>query len=216
MLSCWAGATRQLQSAGNGKQPACRDNRQHLRDHWLYAARCGAGLAALCNGSIRDVGNARHFDGAAAAADGQPSGLRSNRHAAVNRRDPAARIGNLIVMDIAFPLHFDARGRTASAGRDDHIRQMIKLLLFTSPGERVNRPDFGCGLQRQVFAPNSPEIGAVLQMTVHSALERWLGDLIEIRALSVDCVDSRLTVTIDYAVRATGILHKETFAGEAA
>ena len=69
-------------------------------------------------------------------------------------------------MNIDFPFHFDGRGRTAATGDDDHVRDMIEQLLFTSPGERVNRPDFGSGLLQLVFAPNSPELAAALQFTV--------------------------------------------------
>jgi phage baseplate assembly protein W len=114
-------------------------------------------------------------------------------------------------MDIAFPFDFDARGRTASCGRDAHIRQMIEMLLFTSPGERVNRPDFGCGLNRLVFEPNSPELASALQFTIQAGLERWLGDLIEVRRLSVESVDSRLHVGLDYLVRRTGTEDSASF-----
>ena len=62
---------------------------------------------------------------------------------------------------------------------------MIEQLLFTNPGERVNRPDFGSGLLQLVFAPNSPELAAALQFTLQAALERWLGDVIEVRELEV-------------------------------
>lgn len=107
-------------------------------------------------------------------------------------------------MNIAFPFDFDARGRTASCDDDAHIMQMIELLLFTSPGERVNRPEFGCGILRLVFEPNSPEIAAALQFTVEAALERWLGDLIEVRELSITSVDSSLSIVLRYLVRRTG------------
>src|SRR4028118_1316131 len=82
-------------------------------------------------------------------------------------------------MNIDFPFHFDARERTALTGDDDHIRDMIEQLLFTNPGERVNRPDFGSGLLQMVFAPNSPEIAAALQFTVQASLQQWLGDVIQ-------------------------------------
>ena len=71
-------------------------------------------------------------------------------------------------MNIDFPFHFDGRGRTATAGDDDHICDMIEQLLFTSPGERVNRPDFGSGVLQMVFAPNSPELAAALQFTIQA------------------------------------------------
>jgi Bacteriophage baseplate protein W len=107
-------------------------------------------------------------------------------------------------MNLAFPFHFDLQGRTASAPDDAHIRQMIKQLLFTNQGERVNRPDFGSGLQQLIFAPNSPELAAALQFTAQAALQRELGDLIDVQALEVTSQDARLNVTIRYVVRRTG------------
>jgi phage baseplate assembly protein W len=104
-------------------------------------------------------------------------------------------------MNIDFPLHFDGRGRTATTGDDDHIRDMIEQLLFTNPGERVNRPDFGSGLLQLVFAPNSPELAATLQFTMQAALQQWLGDLIEVQALEVTCEYSQLRVVLQYLVR---------------
>jgi phage baseplate assembly protein W len=106
-------------------------------------------------------------------------------------------------MNIDFPLHFDSRGRTAAADEDEHIRDMIEQLLLTSPGERVNRPDFGSGLLQMVFAPNSPELAAALQFTLQAALQRWLGDLIEVRALEVISQDSTLSVELRYLLRRT-------------
>lgn len=106
-------------------------------------------------------------------------------------------------MNIDFPFHFDGRGRTAVAGGDDHIRDMIEQLLFTSPGERVNRPDFGCGLLKLVFAPNSPELAQTLQGVVQASIQRWLGDLIELRHLEVTAEDSTLTLVLSYLVRRT-------------
>src|SRR5215472_8509180 len=104
-------------------------------------------------------------------------------------------------MNIDFPFHFDSRGRTARANDDDHIRQMIEQLLFTNPGERVNRPDFGSGLQRLIFGPNSPELAAALKFTLQASLQRWLGDLIELQGLEVTSDDSTLRIVIAYLVR---------------
>lgn len=106
-------------------------------------------------------------------------------------------------MNIDFPFHFDGSGRTATVDDDDHIRDMIEQLLFTNPGERLNRPDFGSGLQQLVFAPNSPELAATLQFTVQAALQRWLGDLIEVRELTVSSQDATLSISLKYAVRRT-------------
>ena len=104
-------------------------------------------------------------------------------------------------MNIDFPFHFDSRGRSASTDDDDHIRDMIEQLLFTNPGERVNRPDFGSGLQQLLFGPNSPELAAALQFTLQATLQRWLGDLIELQALEVTSVDSTQSILVEYVVR---------------
>ena len=114
-------------------------------------------------------------------------------------------------LDIDYPFHFDPRGRTAETGADDHVRDMIEQLLFTSPGERVNRPDFGSGLLQMVFAPNSPELAAALQFTLQAALQRWLGDVVGVGALSVDSDDAMLTVNLSYTVLATGEARTASF-----
>jgi uncharacterized protein len=113
-------------------------------------------------------------------------------------------------MNIDFPFHFDNRGRTATTGDDDHIRDMIEQLLFTNPGERVNRPDFGSGLLQLVFAPNSPELAATLQFSLQAALQRELGDLIELQELEVTSEDATLRVIVQYVVRRTGEPRTET------
>jgi phage baseplate assembly protein W len=106
-------------------------------------------------------------------------------------------------MNIDFPFQFDARGRTASTSDEDHIRDMIEQFLFTSSGERVNRPDFGSGLLQLVFAPNSPELASTLQVTIQAGLQRWLGDLIEVQKLEVTSEDSTLRVDLAYVIRRT-------------
>lgn len=106
-------------------------------------------------------------------------------------------------MNIDFPLHFHRSGGTASTDKDSHIREMIEQLVFTNPGERVNRPDFGSGITQLVFAPNSPELAATVQFTMQAALQRWLGDLIQVQELDVTSDDSTLSITIQYMVRQT-------------
>ena len=105
--------------------------------------------------------------------------------------------------DAAYPFAIDPRGRTAAAPANDHIRQMIEQVLFTAPGERVNRPTFGCGLTQLLFAPNDTALAAALNVTVQSSLQQWLGDLIEVAALEVTAADAVLTVDLAYVVRAT-------------
>lgn len=104
-------------------------------------------------------------------------------------------------MNIDFPFHVEGRGRTAATDDLDHIRDMIEQLLFTNPGERVNRPDFGSGLLQMVFEPNSTELAAALQFTLQASLQQVLGNVIQLQAVKVDTVDSTLQVTVQYVVR---------------
>jgi hypothetical protein len=104
---------------------------------------------------------------------------------------------------VAYPYRIDARGRTAQATGDAHIRDMIEQLLFTAPGERVNRPDFGSGLLQLLFAPNSSELAAATQYLVQGGLQQWLGDLIVVENVAVEAEDSTLRVTVEYLVRRT-------------
>ncbi len=114
-------------------------------------------------------------------------------------------------MNIDYPFHFDGRGRTATADDDDHICDMIEQFLFTNAGERVNRPDFGSGLLHMIFSPNSPELATALQHTIQAGLQRWLGDLIEVRDLEVESKDATLRVSVQYVVRRTGQTHSGVF-----
>jgi len=104
-------------------------------------------------------------------------------------------------MQIDYPFHIDSRGRTATAETDGHIRDLIEQVLFTSLGERANRPNFGCGLNQLVFAPNSDELAAATQFLVQGALQQWLGDLIQVEAVQVASQDSTLEVTVQYVQR---------------
>jgi phage baseplate assembly protein W len=106
-------------------------------------------------------------------------------------------------MDINFPFYIGGRGRTGTTGGDDHIRDLIEQVLFTSPGERVNRPDFGSGLLQLVFGGNSDELATATQFMVQGALQQWLGELIQLEAVEVQSQDATLRVTVRYLLRAT-------------
>ena len=114
-------------------------------------------------------------------------------------------------MNVRFPYGFDGTGRTAQADDDAWIRGLVEQVLFTSPGERVMRPDFGSGLMQLVFAPNSPELAATTQFLVQGALQQWLGHLITVLAVTVEAEDSTLRVTVRYVVRRTQAEQEATF-----
>ena len=104
-------------------------------------------------------------------------------------------------MNIDYPFHFDTRGRTAQTSEDEHIRDLIEQVLFTSPGERVNRPTFGSGILQLIFAPNSDALAAATQLTVQGSLQQWLGDLIQVEAVDVQNENSTLRVLVQYTIR---------------
>lgn len=137
----------------------------------------------------------------ARAASGQPGDLHADGDRPDRRDDADASEGDLMSMD--FPFHFDERGRTAEVAGDARIRALIEQVLFTTPGERVNRPDFGSGALELVFAPNDDALAAATQMAVQGALQQWLGDLIQVEAVDVQSDDARLIVSVDYTVLRT-------------
>jgi phage baseplate assembly protein W len=153
---------------------------------------------------VHYCGDPDNFERPAPASPGQPGYMRADRHAADGGFDSAQSERDVTAMNVLYPFQFDGLGRTASAGDDQHIRDLIEQVLFTAPGERVNRPDFGCGLRQLVFATNSQELASTAQFVVQSSLQQWLGDLIQVNEVQVDADDSSLDVTVQYIVRRTG------------
>lgn len=112
------------------------------------------------------------------------------------------------------PFGLDSRGRTASADMDRHLRDLIEQVLFTSPGERVRRPDFGCGLNTLLFGPNGPEIVAATRQTTQGALQRFLADLVRVDDVLVEHHDGRLEITVRYTRLVDQLQQSETFSKE--
>jgi phage baseplate assembly protein W len=110
-----------------------------------------------------------------------------------------------------FPFAFDGKGRSATADYPQHVRQMIEQLLFTNPGERPNRPDFGSGLLSYVHSPASEVVAAALQANVQGALQRWLGDVIDVHDLEVQPDDNKLIVHVTYSLRRTSETRTDSF-----
>src|SRR4051812_45777206 len=105
------------------------------------------------------------------------------------------------MLQLDHPFHFDGRGRSAETDDDGHLRDLIEQIVFTAPGERVNRPTFGSGLMQLVFAPNSAELAAALQFLVQGALQQWLGDRIVVEEVQVASEDASLKVMVQYVSR---------------
>jgi phage baseplate assembly protein W len=115
----------------------------------------------------------------------------------------------------AFPYAVGGDGRTMAADPDAHVRQMVELVLFTSAGERVNRPDFGSGARQLLFAGSSPEIATAVEFLVKGALQRWLGDVLQVESLGVAADDATLRIDIAYRLLATDERRSTTLVREA-
>jgi hypothetical protein len=111
---------------------------------------------------------------------------------------------------VNFPYHFDGRGRTKDA-LADYVRQLVEQVLFTSPGERVNLPDFGSGLLQLPFAPNSVEMAAATQFTVQGALQKWLSNYVKVQSVVASSDEAVITVTVSYTVLNTDVTQVQTF-----
>ena len=83
-----------------------------------------------------------------------------------------------------------------------HVEQLMLQVLFTGPGERINRPDFGCGVRRLLFAPNSTVAANMAQITIFQGLQRWLGDVISVEEVDVSGQDNQLNIKITYLLKA--------------
>lgn len=105
---------------------------------------------------------------------------------------------------VAFPLRLSARGRTTLATDDEYVRGLVEVVLFTRLGERVNRPDFGSGVDRLVFAPAGDELAQMTTAMVHSSLQRFLGELIRVEDVVVRADDAILRVTVVYVPLSVG------------
>jgi len=104
----------------------------------------------------------------------------------------------------SFPFRVDARGRSALADADTHARELIEQVLFTAPGERVLRPDFGSGVHQLLFAPAGDTLAAATEASVRAALQRWLADVVEVADVAVRHDEARVTVEVAYRVLSTG------------
>lgn len=106
-------------------------------------------------------------------------------------------------MHIAYPLSITQEGLLATSNEEQHIEQLIEQLLFTTPGERVNLPDFGTPLSQLVFSPGSEELTSATQFLVQGALQQWLGNLILVQAVQVSSDDATLSVKVYYSIKRT-------------
>ena len=115
-------------------------------------------------------------------------------------------------MNVSFPFAIDRAGRVASTDDyDQHMVELIEQVLFTAPGERVNRPDFGCGILLLVFQPEYSQLAAATSAMIQASLSKWLGDLIRVANVSGQMIDTELLVTVEYMVLKTGTSRSAQF-----
>ena len=107
------------------------------------------------------------------------------------------------IKSVLYPIGIDSGlGTLAEENKlADHVKQMIIQVLMTNPGERINRPDFGCGIKRMVFAPNSDVTASLTQITILQALNTWLGSLITDNDVKVTAIEEKLEIWISYYLK---------------
>jgi phage baseplate assembly protein W len=108
------------------------------------------------------------------------------------------------ITTIHFPFAINRQlGRLAQeADYEEYIKQLIRQVLLTAQGERINRPDFGAGVKRLVFAPNSPATASLAQTLIFQALTRWLSTLIRTESVQAEAINERLNITVGYTILA--------------
>lgn len=114
-------------------------------------------------------------------------------------------------MSPSFPYGFDANGRTSQPSAQDYLSQLIEQVLFTSPGERVNLPDFGSGLLQLPFTPNSVELAAATQFAIQGALQKWLSGYVIARSVVASAQEAALNVTVSWTPINSDITQVQTF-----
>jgi len=110
--------------------------------------------------------------------------------------------------DYAFPFRTDpASGQAAQSPYGRHVDEMIRQILLTTPGERADLPEFGCGLRQLLFAPNSEALQATTRLMIEQALSRWLAGQIQVVNVTVTGGpggdQSQLLVLVQYVLLET-------------
>ncbi len=105
------------------------------------------------------------------------------------------------VTTFGFPFAVNKAGGIIASGGDEAIRGKIIQVLFTAPGERVNMPEFGCGIFNLVFEANNTVLAAAMEFTIGQALARWLDEDIIVDGIEVESREETITVEISYTKR---------------
>ncbi|WP_299009787.1 GPW/gp25 family protein [uncultured Shewanella sp.] len=101
-------------------------------------------------------------------------------------------------MHKSFPFQINQYGHIQEADDDKHLRDMMEQILFTIPGERVNRPEFGCGVQLLVFGSIQAEMLSVKQSMIQIELQKYLGHLMQLQVVNITAHETQLDIFIRY------------------
>jgi len=107
---------------------------------------------------------------------------------------------------LAYPYDVSGRGIPSTSDPNSHLEQLILQVLFTNPGERVNLPQFGAGIQRLLFSPSSDTLRTSTQFLISTSLSQWLGDRIDVQQVNVASepgFEEQVTIEVVYTVKAT-------------
>lgn len=107
---------------------------------------------------------------------------------------------------LKYPYTLGGSGVPTTTTADDHLRDLILQVVFTNPGERVNLPEFGVGVQRLVFEPSGNTLLATAQFLISTNLQRWLGDRITLQQVNVTAIpgeENEVTIEINYIKKTT-------------
>jgi phage baseplate assembly protein W len=110
-----------------------------------------------------------------------------------------------VSLHVGHPLRVTDHGRTALVGDEAYVRGLVEAVLFTRPGERVNRPDFGSGIEQLVFAPIDGELAQTTKALVQGALQRAVGEVLRVEDVVAEAEESTLRVTIVYTPLIGGV-----------
>ena len=113
--------------------------------------------------------------------------------------------------DISFPLRLDNRGRLTRCDYEQHVREMLEQLLFTQPGERVNRPEFGTPISASIFDRPTPEVLSYLEFQISTSVQRFMGDVIALENIVVQVEENQLHVTLQYLIYESNNSVEEVF-----
>jgi uncharacterized protein len=111
---------------------------------------------------------------------------------------------------LGFPYRIDATGRTLTVDPVQHVADLVELVVMTEPGERVNLPNFGAGVQPLVFGALGGQLVSNTEAMIAGALTQWLDSYIVNQSVTVSAEMASLIIQITYEVRTRGITVTQT------